>query len=81
MHGVLRGQRVVRDAGLTSESDVWQQNMAEKVRNRCPLTFTPPQGTVTQHEDLQSVAASAQEKEIESKVAVLTWCGALGLRW
>ena len=29
---------MVHDAGPTSESDVWQWNMVEKVGNRCPLT-------------------------------------------
>ena len=45
-----------------------------------PDIYPPPQGAATQHEDLQLVAASAREKEIESNVAVLTWRGAPGLR-
>jgi hypothetical protein len=38
MRGVLQGQRAVRDMGPTSENDVWQWSMAEKVGSRCPLT-------------------------------------------
>jgi len=30
---------MVCDAGPTLESGVWQQNMTEKVGNRCPLTI------------------------------------------
>jgi len=67
--------------GPTSESGVWQWNLMERGQKGCPLTFTPPQGTATRHEDLQLVAASAREEEIESNIAALTWHGAPGLRW
>ena len=46
-----------------------------------PDIYPPPQGVATRHEDLQLVAASAREKEIELNVAALTWHGAPGLRW
>jgi hypothetical protein len=62
----------------------WRVGRISEVRKQMdvPLYYPPSKCGITMCEDRQEVARSALVKGIESKVAALIWCAALGyLRW
>ena len=63
---------MVCDVDPTSESDVWQQNMAEKVRNRCPLTLLSGGLTTLFHSASKDFFFAAWEGKF-FRMVTMTW--------
>jgi hypothetical protein len=58
------------------------EDRGSKETDECPLTLPLLQKCgVTTHEDQQEVARSALVKGIQSTMAALIWCAALGYLW